>query len=132
MTEAETVLRSVGVLVETLACVGAEHSIDQEGLVPGGLFLHQMLSGPGVVSPIRVVPKKLYGYAVSTVADAELLAPKSTLCNTLFLKQCRHDPLPRHRQIAYSRAKRPLRPHCRSPRRLGRRSLRQAQAAVDR
>jgi phospholipase/carboxylesterase len=39
MTEAETALRAAGVPVETLACVGTEHSIDQEGLVRGGLFL---------------------------------------------------------------------------------------------
>jgi phospholipase/carboxylesterase len=44
MTEAETALRSAGVLVETLACVGTEHSIDEEGLVRGGLFLQRMLS----------------------------------------------------------------------------------------
>jgi phospholipase/carboxylesterase len=47
MTEAGTALRSARVPVETLACVGTEHSIDQEGLVRGGLFLHQMLSAPG-------------------------------------------------------------------------------------
>ena len=46
MTEAETALRAAGVPVETLACAGTEHSIDQEGLVRGGLFLHQMLSAP--------------------------------------------------------------------------------------
>lgn len=47
MTEAETALRSAGVPVETLACVGTEHSIDQEGLLRGGRFLQQMLSTPG-------------------------------------------------------------------------------------
>lgn len=47
MTDAETALRDSGVSVETLACVGTEHSIDQEGLVRGGLFLHQVLNMPG-------------------------------------------------------------------------------------
>jgi phospholipase/carboxylesterase len=46
MTEAETALRAAGVPVETLACVGTEHSIDQEGLVRGGLFLQQAFSAP--------------------------------------------------------------------------------------
>jgi phospholipase/carboxylesterase len=46
MTEAETALRAAGVPVETLACVGTDHSIDQEGLVRGGLFLHQVLCSP--------------------------------------------------------------------------------------
>jgi phospholipase/carboxylesterase len=46
MTEADTALRAVGVPVETLACIGTEHSIDQEGLLRGGLFLQQMLSAP--------------------------------------------------------------------------------------
>jgi phospholipase/carboxylesterase len=46
MTEAETELRAAGVPVETLACVGTEHSIDQEGLVRGGVFLHQTFSVP--------------------------------------------------------------------------------------
>jgi phospholipase/carboxylesterase len=47
MTDAETALRAVGVPVETLACVGTEHSIDEEGLVRGGMFLHQVLNVPG-------------------------------------------------------------------------------------
>jgi phospholipase/carboxylesterase len=47
MTEAETALRAGGVPVETLTCVGTEHSIDQDGLVRGGLFLHQTLCAPG-------------------------------------------------------------------------------------
>lgn len=47
MIEAETALRAAGVPVETLACVGTEHSIDQEGLLRGGLFLQQMLSVQG-------------------------------------------------------------------------------------
>jgi phospholipase/carboxylesterase len=47
MTEAETVLRAAGVPVETLACVGTDHSIDEEGLVRGGIFLHQAFSAPG-------------------------------------------------------------------------------------
>lgn len=46
MTEAETALRIAGVPVETLACVGTEHSIDEEGVVRGGLFLHQVLTAP--------------------------------------------------------------------------------------
>lgn len=46
MTEAETVLRAADVRIETLACAGTGHSIDQEGLVRGGLFLHQVLSTP--------------------------------------------------------------------------------------
>jgi hypothetical protein len=37
-------LRTAGVPVQTLACV--EDSIDQEGLVHGGVFLHQTLSTP--------------------------------------------------------------------------------------
>jgi phospholipase/carboxylesterase len=44
MMEAETVLRPVGASVETLACVGTGHSIDQEGLASGGRFLQQILS----------------------------------------------------------------------------------------
>jgi phospholipase/carboxylesterase len=44
MVQAETALRAAGVPVETLACVGTEHSIDQDGLVRGGLFLQEMLS----------------------------------------------------------------------------------------
>jgi predicted esterase len=47
MTEAEAALRAAGLPVETLACVGTEHSIDQEGLLLGGHFLHQMPSAPG-------------------------------------------------------------------------------------
>jgi phospholipase/carboxylesterase len=46
MTQAEMALRAAGVPVETLACVGTEHSIDQEGLVRGGMFLQQMLGTP--------------------------------------------------------------------------------------
>jgi phospholipase/carboxylesterase len=46
MAEAETALRAAGVRVETLACIGTDHSIDQEGIVRGGLFLHQMLNAP--------------------------------------------------------------------------------------
>jgi phospholipase/carboxylesterase len=47
MTDAETALQATGIRVETLACVGTEHSIDEEGLVRGGLFLHQVLSTSG-------------------------------------------------------------------------------------
>lgn len=46
MAEAETALRTAGVPVETLACVGTEHSIDQEGLLRGGRFLQQTLGAP--------------------------------------------------------------------------------------
>jgi phospholipase/carboxylesterase len=46
MTEAETALQAAGVTVETLACVGIGHSIDEDGLVRGGLFLQQMLGTP--------------------------------------------------------------------------------------
>ena len=46
MTEAETALRAAGVPVETLACVGIEHSIDPEGLERGGRFLREVLSAP--------------------------------------------------------------------------------------
>ncbi len=44
MADAETALQAAGVPVETLACVGVEHSIDQQGLVRGGQFLRQVLS----------------------------------------------------------------------------------------
>jgi phospholipase/carboxylesterase len=47
MTEAEAALRAAGVPIETLACVGTQHSIDQEGLLRGGLFPHQTLRAPG-------------------------------------------------------------------------------------
>jgi phospholipase/carboxylesterase len=46
MTEAEMALRSAGVAVETLACPGLDHSISEDGVVRGGLFLHQVLSAP--------------------------------------------------------------------------------------
>jgi phospholipase/carboxylesterase len=41
--EAEAALREAGVPVETLACVGTEHAIDQEGLERGGRFLRRVL-----------------------------------------------------------------------------------------
>jgi phospholipase/carboxylesterase len=44
MATAEAALRAADVLVETLACVGVEHSIDQQGLERGGRFLRQVLS----------------------------------------------------------------------------------------
>ncbi len=47
MTEAEAGLRAANVPVETLVCPGTGHSIDEEGLVRGGIFLHKMLSAPG-------------------------------------------------------------------------------------
>jgi phospholipase/carboxylesterase len=46
MMDADATLRAAGVAVETLACVGTGHSIDEEGLVRGGLFLHQVLGAP--------------------------------------------------------------------------------------
>jgi phospholipase/carboxylesterase len=45
LAEAETALKGVGVPVETVTCVGIGHSIDQEGLRRGGLFLRDVLSG---------------------------------------------------------------------------------------
>jgi len=41
---AEAALKAAGVPVETLACVGTEHSIDPEGLQRGGGFLREALS----------------------------------------------------------------------------------------
>lgn len=46
MAEAERALRLAGVAVETLACAGAEHTIDPEGLQRGGRFLREALSVP--------------------------------------------------------------------------------------
>lgn len=46
MAEAEVALTAAGVPVETLACVGIEHSIDPEGLECGGRFLREVLSAP--------------------------------------------------------------------------------------
>jgi len=46
LAHAETALKGAGVPVETLACVGIEHSIDPEGLQRGGVFLRQVLSAP--------------------------------------------------------------------------------------
>ena len=43
MAQAETALTAAGVPVETLACVGIEHSIDPEGLERGGRFLREVL-----------------------------------------------------------------------------------------
>jgi phospholipase/carboxylesterase len=45
LATAETALKTAGVAVETLACVGVEHSIDPEGLQRGGAFLRQVLGG---------------------------------------------------------------------------------------
>src|SRR4051795_6914601 len=45
MAGAEAALRRAGVPIETLACVGAEHTIDPEGLERGGRFLRDVLSG---------------------------------------------------------------------------------------
>ena len=44
LAEAEAALKRAGVPVETLACVGIEHSIDPEGLERGGRFLREVLS----------------------------------------------------------------------------------------
>jgi phospholipase/carboxylesterase len=44
MAEAEAALKSAGVAVETLACPGVGHGIDDAGLRRGGAFLHQVLS----------------------------------------------------------------------------------------
>src|SRR5947199_5272429 len=44
LAAAETALKTAGVPVETLACVGTEHSIDPEGLQQGGHFLREALS----------------------------------------------------------------------------------------
>jgi len=46
LAKAETALKTAGVPVETLACVGTEHSIDPEGLQRGGGFLREVLSVP--------------------------------------------------------------------------------------
>jgi phospholipase/carboxylesterase len=46
LAHAETALKGAGVPVETLACVGIEHSIDSEGLQRGGVFLREVLSAP--------------------------------------------------------------------------------------
>ena len=46
LATAEAALKGVGVPVETLACVGIEHSIDPEGLERGGRFLREVLSAP--------------------------------------------------------------------------------------
>jgi phospholipase/carboxylesterase len=46
MAAAEAALRGAGVAVETLACVGAEHTIDPRGLGRGGRFLREALSAP--------------------------------------------------------------------------------------
>jgi len=44
MAEAEKRLKEAGIAVETLARPGLPHSIDQEGLAKGGLFLKQHLA----------------------------------------------------------------------------------------
>ncbi len=46
MAQAEATLKSAGVPVETLACVGVGHSIDPEGLERGGRFLREVFSAP--------------------------------------------------------------------------------------
>ena len=46
LASAEAALRAAEVPVETLTCVGTEHTIDQEGLGRGGRFLREVLSAP--------------------------------------------------------------------------------------
>jgi phospholipase/carboxylesterase len=46
MTEAEATFRIAAVPVKTLTCVGTDHVIDEDGVVQGGLFLHQILGAP--------------------------------------------------------------------------------------
>lgn len=46
LARAEAALKEVEVPVETLTCVGVEHSIDAEGLQRGGDFLRRVLSAP--------------------------------------------------------------------------------------
>jgi phospholipase/carboxylesterase len=46
MEAAEAAMRAAEVPVEMLACVGADHTIDPEGLERGGRFLRQVLSAP--------------------------------------------------------------------------------------
>jgi phospholipase/carboxylesterase len=46
LAAADAALKAAGVPVETLACVGTEHSIDPEGLKRGGSFLREVLSAP--------------------------------------------------------------------------------------
>jgi phospholipase/carboxylesterase len=43
LSDAERALQEAGVPVETLACVGTEHAIDQKGLQRGGQFLRRVL-----------------------------------------------------------------------------------------
>jgi phospholipase/carboxylesterase len=45
LAEAETALKGAGVPVETVTSVGIGHSIDEEGLRRGGLFLKEVLIG---------------------------------------------------------------------------------------
>jgi phospholipase/carboxylesterase len=45
LAAAEAALTAAGVPVETLTCSGVGHSIDEEGLRRGGLFLRDVLSG---------------------------------------------------------------------------------------
>ena len=45
LAAAEAALKAVGVPVETLTCFGMGHSIDEEGLRRGGLFLRDVLNG---------------------------------------------------------------------------------------
>ncbi len=47
LATAEAALKGAAVPVETLACVGVEHSIDAEGLQRGGLFLREVLGYAG-------------------------------------------------------------------------------------
>src|SRR5712691_7485052 len=46
LAAAEAALQQAAVPVQTLACVGIEHTIDPEGLERGGRFLREVLSAP--------------------------------------------------------------------------------------
>ena len=45
LADAESALKAAGVPVETLTCFGIGHSINEQGLRRGGLFLQKVLSG---------------------------------------------------------------------------------------
>jgi phospholipase/carboxylesterase len=45
LADAGSALKAAGVPVETLTCVGIGHSIDEQGLRRGGLFLREVVSG---------------------------------------------------------------------------------------
>jgi phospholipase/carboxylesterase len=47
MATAENALTAAGVSVETVACPGVGHGIDEDGLRRGGQFLHRVLNSSG-------------------------------------------------------------------------------------